>query len=35
VPQPWIPPKWILKLRSKVRLRHTLIQERGEWQQRI
>jgi len=31
----WIPPEAILELRSKVRLRHTLIDERGEWQQRI
>ncbi len=35
VPESWIPPEWILELRSKARLRHTLIQERGEWQQRI
>ena len=35
VPESWIPPEWILELRSKVRLRHTLIKERGEWQQRI
>src|SRR5215218_6750617 len=30
-----LPPEHILELRSKVRLRHTLIDERGEWQQRI
>jgi transposase len=30
VPESWIPPEQILELRSKVRLRHTLIQERGE-----
>jgi len=35
VPESWIPPAWLLELRSKVRLRHTLIEERGEWQQRI
>jgi transposase len=35
VPESWIPPTHILELRSKVRLRHTLIQQRGEWQQRI
>jgi transposase len=35
VPESWIPPEWILELRSKVRLRHALIQQRGEWQQRI
>jgi transposase len=35
VPESWIPPTHILELRSKVRLRHTLIDERGTWQQRI
>jgi transposase len=35
VPESWIPPEHILELRSKVRLRHRLIDERGEWQQRI
>src|ERR671937_2113602 len=35
VPESWIPPEHILELRSKVRLRRTLIQGRGEWQQRI
>lgn len=35
VPASWIPPEHILELRSKVRLRHTLIEQRGEWQQRI
>ena len=35
VPESWIPPQWILELRSKVRLRHTLIDERGTWQRRI
>ena len=35
VPESWIAPVHILELRSKVRLRHTLIQERGTWQQRI
>jgi transposase len=35
VPESWIPPEWILELRSKVRLRHTLVVQRGEWQQRI
>jgi transposase len=35
VPESWIPPRWMLELRSKVRLRHTLIDQRGEWQQRI
>jgi transposase len=35
VPESWIPPEWILELRSKVRLRHTLIDQRGEWQQRV
>jgi transposase len=35
VPESWIAPKWILELRSKVRLRHTLIDQRGEWQERV
>jgi transposase len=35
VPESWIPPEWILELRSMVRLRHRLIDDRGEWQQRI
>ena len=35
VPESWIPPEHILELRSKVRLRHTLVVQRGEWQQRI
>lgn len=35
LPESWIPPTHILELRSKVRLRHTLIEERCTWQQRI
>jgi transposase len=35
VPESWIPPEHVLELRSKVRLRHTLQDQRGEWQQRI
>src|ERR1022692_5247269 len=35
LPESWIPPDHILDLRSKVRLRHTLVDQRGEWQQRI
>jgi transposase len=35
VPESWIPPAHILELRSKVRLRHTLGEQRSEWQQRI
>jgi transposase len=35
VPESWISPEHILELRSKVRLRHMLIEQRGEWQQRI
>ena len=35
VPESWIPPEHVLELRAKVRLRHTLIAEHGEWQQRI
>ena len=35
VPESWIPPDHILDLRARVRLRHTLSDQRGEWQQRI
>jgi transposase len=35
LPQSWIPPEHILDLRARVRLRHTLVDQRGEWQQRI
>src|SRR5437867_3182601 len=35
LPESWIPPDHLLDLRAKVRLRHTLVAERGEWQQRI
>ena len=35
LPESWIPPKHILDLRSRVGLRHTLPEQRGEWQQRI
>lgn len=35
LPECWIPPEYLLDLRARVRLRHTLIDERGEWQQRI
>jgi transposase len=35
LPQSWIPPDQILDLRARVRLRHTLVDQRGEWQQRI
>jgi transposase len=35
LPESWIPPEYILELRSKVRLRHTLAEQRSEWQQRI
>ena len=35
LPESWIPPDHILDLRARVRLRHTLIQARSEWQQRI
>jgi len=35
LPESWIPPEHILELRSKVRLRHTLAEQRSEWQQRI
>ena len=35
LPESWIPPEHILDLRERVRLRHTLSEQRGEWQQRI
>ena len=35
LPESWIPPDHILDLRARVKLRHTLSAQRGEWQQRI
>jgi transposase len=35
LPESYIPPDHILDLRARVRLRHTLSEQRGEWQQRI
>jgi transposase len=35
LPESWIPPDHILDLRALVRLRHTLIEQHSEWQQRI
>jgi hypothetical protein len=35
LPESWIPPDHLLDLRARVRLRRTLSQQRGEWQQRI
>ena len=35
LPESWIPPQHLLDLRARVRLRHTLVDQRGEWQQRI
>jgi transposase len=35
LPESWIPPDHLLDLRARVRLRHTLSDRRGEWQQRI
>jgi len=35
LPESWIPPDHILDLRARVRLRHTLIEQHSEWQQRI
>jgi transposase len=35
LPESWIAPDHLLDLRSRVRLRHTLSHQRGEWQQRI
>ena len=35
LPESWIPPDHLLDLRARVRLRHALVDERGEWQQRM
>ncbi len=35
LPECWIPPDHLLDLRAWVRLRHTLVDDRGEWQQRM
>ena len=35
LPESWIPPDHILDVRARVRLRHTLIEQHTEWQQRI
>jgi transposase len=35
LPESWIPPDHILDLRTRVRLRHTLSEQRSEWQQRM
>src|SRR5205085_4801923 len=35
LPQSWIPPGHILDLRARVRCRHAVSHQRGEWQQRI
>src|SRR5215218_1196903 len=35
LPESWIPPEHLLELRARVRLRHTLIDQRREWQQRM
>jgi transposase len=35
LPESWVPPEHILDLRARVRLRHTLSEQRSEWQQRI
>jgi transposase len=35
LPESWIAPDHVLDLRGRVRLRHTLSEQRGEWQQRI
>src|SRR4029453_15090855 len=35
LPESWIPPDHLLDLRARVRLRHTLSEQRGEWQQGI
>ena len=35
LPESWIPPEHLLDLRARVRLRHTLVDQRREWQQRL
>jgi transposase len=35
LPESWIPPEHLLELRARVRLRHALVDQRREWQQRI
>jgi transposase len=35
LPESWIPPDYILDLRAQARLRHTLIEQHCQWQQRI
>src|SRR3954469_17559435 len=35
LPESWIPPDHLLDLRARARLRRTLADQRGEWQQRI
>ena len=35
LPDCWIPPAWLQDLRTQVRQRHTLVEQRTAWQQRI
>lgn len=35
LPESWVPPAHILDLRETVRLRHTLVEQRSQWHQRI
>src|ERR671910_3188632 len=35
LPESYVAPDHLLDLRARVRLRHTLVDQRGEWQQRI
>ena len=35
LPESWIPPEHLLELRARIRLRHTLVDQRREWQQRM
>ena len=35
LPESWIPPAHLVDLRARVRLRHTLVDQRREWQQRM
>jgi transposase len=35
LPESWVPPAHVLDLRARVRPRHTLVDQRREWQQRM
>ena len=35
MPEAWIPPEHVRQWRSRARMRHTLVDERTQWMQRI